>query len=137
MSVRQIFLTNQICQFQLICQCLVGGHSTIDRLTILVCRPNKSVTLTNYFFKVAIIGRFLPLVGVIRRPVESRLTSATNVHNLYQWLILSIFVVLWNQPFKGEQYLVASMKGYSTYQRKSSLRSRHTLCGPISKFILE
>ena len=48
----------------------------MNRLTILVCRPNKSVTPTNYFFKVPIIGRCMPLVGVIRRPVESRLKLA-------------------------------------------------------------
>ena len=47
----------------------------MDRLTILVCRPNKSVTRTNYFFKVLIIGRFMLLVGVIRQLVESRLQA--------------------------------------------------------------
>ena len=43
----------------------------MDRLIRLVCRPNKSVTPTNYFFKVPIIGRFMPLVCMIPRPVES------------------------------------------------------------------
>ena len=38
---------------------------------MLVCWPNKSFTPTNYFFKVPIIGRFIPLVSMIRRPVES------------------------------------------------------------------
>ena len=47
----------------------------MDRLTILVCRPNKNVTPTNNFFKVPIICRFMPLVGVIRGPVESRLEA--------------------------------------------------------------
>ena len=47
----------------------------MDRLTILVFRPNKSVTPTNYFFKVAIIGPFMPLVGVICWPVESPLDA--------------------------------------------------------------
>ena len=47
----------------------------MDRLTILVCRPNKTVTPTNYFFKVPIISRFMPLLGVIHRPVECRLNT--------------------------------------------------------------
>ena len=42
---------DQICQFQLICQCVVSGYSTMDRLTILVCGPNKSITPTNYFLQ--------------------------------------------------------------------------------------
>ena len=45
----------------------------MDRLIILVCRTNKSVTLTNYFLKFPMIGRFMPLVSVICRPMESRL----------------------------------------------------------------
>ena len=75
------FLTDQMCQLQLIYQCLVGGHSTMDRLTILVCRPNKSVTPTNYFFKVPIDGRFMPLVGMLPRPVESQLKSQHRFKN--------------------------------------------------------
>ena len=45
----------------------------MDRLTILVGRPNKSVAPTKYFFKVPQVGRFIPLIGVIRRPVDSPL----------------------------------------------------------------
>ena len=45
----------------------------MERLIILVGRLYKSVAPTKYFFKVPIVGRFMPLVGVIRRPVESPL----------------------------------------------------------------
>ena len=45
----------------------------MERLIILVGRLYKSVALTKYFVKVPLVGRFMPLVGVIRRPVESPL----------------------------------------------------------------
>ena len=47
----------------------------MERLVILVGRPNKSLTETKYFFYVPRVGRFMPLVGVIRRPVESPLQA--------------------------------------------------------------
>ena len=74
-SARQIVLTDQICQFQLICLCLVGDHSTMKRLTILVGRLKKSMAPSKYFFKVHLVGRFVPLVSVISRPVESPLQT--------------------------------------------------------------
>ena len=44
----------------------VSGHSTMDRLTILVGRLYKSVPPTNYFFKVPLVGRFmLSLAGLV------------------------------------------------------------------------
>ena len=65
----------------------------MNRLTILVGRPNKSVAPTKYFFKGTQVGRFIPLVGVIRRPVESPLKNrdcpprtgfgSFNMHVLY------------------------------------------------------
>ena len=45
----------------------------MERLIILVGRLYKSVALTKYFFKVPLVGRFMHLVGVIRRPLESLL----------------------------------------------------------------
>ena len=48
-------------------------HIKMDRLSILVGRLNKSVAPTKYFFKVQQIGRFMPLIGAIRRSVESSL----------------------------------------------------------------
>ena len=45
----------------------------MERLIILVSRLYKSVAQTKYFFKVPLIGHFMPLVGVVRRPVESPL----------------------------------------------------------------
>ena len=45
----------------------------MERLTILVGQLYKSVAPTKYFFKVPLVCRFMPLVGVIRRPVESPL----------------------------------------------------------------
>ena len=45
----------------------------MERLVILVGRHYKSVAPTKYFFKVPLVYHFLPLVGVIRRPVESPL----------------------------------------------------------------
>ena len=47
----------------------------MERLIILVGRPYKSVAPTKYFFKVPLVGRFMPLVSVIHRPVESPLRS--------------------------------------------------------------
>ena len=41
------------------------------RLTIIVGRLYKSAPPTNYFFKVPLVGRFVPLVGGIGRPMES------------------------------------------------------------------
>ena len=45
----------------------------MEKLIILVGRLHKSITPTNYFFKVPLVGRFMALVGVIRWPVESPL----------------------------------------------------------------
>ena len=45
----------------------------MERLTILVGRLYKSVTPTKYFFKVKLVGRFMPLISVISRQVESLL----------------------------------------------------------------
>ena len=42
----------------------------MERLIILVGRLYKSVTPTNLFFKVPLVGRFMPLVGGIGRLVE-------------------------------------------------------------------
>ena len=64
---------SQICQFQLICQCLIGEHSTMDRLSILVGRLIKSMAPTKYVFKVPQVGHFLPLVSDIGRLVEPQL----------------------------------------------------------------
>ena len=47
----------------------------MERFTILVGRFYKSVTPTNYFFKVPLVGRFMPLVDGIGRFVESPLES--------------------------------------------------------------
>ena len=55
----------------------------MDRLTILVGRPKKPVAPTKYFFKVPQVGRFIPLVGVIRRPVESPLE---HTYQAFSWL---------------------------------------------------
>ena len=58
----------------------------MERLIILVGRLYKSVAPTKYFFKVSLVGRFMPLVGVIRRPVESPLkvnfVSALVIYNV-------------------------------------------------------
>ena len=51
----------------------------MERLTILVGRLDKSVGQTKYFFKVDLVGRFIPLVGVVSRPVESRLELGCGV----------------------------------------------------------
>ena len=45
----------------------------MDRLTILVGRLYKSAPPINYLFKVPLVGRFVPLVSGIGRPVESPL----------------------------------------------------------------
>ena len=45
----------------------------MERSIILVGRLYKSVAPTKYFFKVLLVDRFMPLVGVSRRPVESPL----------------------------------------------------------------
>ena len=50
----------------------------MDRLSILVGRPNKSVAPTKYFFKVPQVGRFILLVGGISRRVESPLEAVMN-----------------------------------------------------------
>ena len=47
----------------------------MQRLIILICQLNKSVTPTKYFFKVPLVGRLVPLVGVIGRSVESPLNT--------------------------------------------------------------
>ena len=54
----------------------------MERLIILAGRPNKSVAPTKYFFKAPQVGRFIPLVGVIRRPVESPLY--TTLHTIVE-----------------------------------------------------
>ena len=45
----------------------------MERLEISVGRFYKSVALTKYFFKVRLVGRFMPLIGRIDRLVESPL----------------------------------------------------------------
>ena len=56
----------------------------MDRLTILVGRHYKSMAPAKYFFKVPLVGRFMPLVGAIRQPVESPLYSVAMVSVLVQ-----------------------------------------------------
>ena len=51
----------------------------MERLILLVGQLYKSVALTKYFFKVPLIGRFMPLVGVVRWPVESPIESRHRV----------------------------------------------------------
>ena len=57
----------------------------MERLIILVGRLYKCVAPTKYFFKVPLIGRFMPLIGVVRRPVESPL-KAFNVPAVHCYL---------------------------------------------------
>ena len=45
----------------------------MERLMILIGRLCKSVAPTKYFFKVPLVGRFMPLVGGIGQLVESPL----------------------------------------------------------------
>ena len=47
----------------------------MDRLSILVGQLYKSVPPTKYFFKVQLVGRFIGLVGMISRSVDSPLHS--------------------------------------------------------------
>ena len=47
----------------------------MERLTILVSRLYISVAPTKYFFKVPLVGRFMPLVGGISQLLESPLKS--------------------------------------------------------------
>ena len=47
----------------------------MERLIILVGLLYKSVALIKYFFKVPLIGRCMPLVGLVRWPVESPLQA--------------------------------------------------------------
>ena len=49
----------------------------MERSKILVGRLYKSVVPTKYFFKVPLVGRFMPLVGWIGRLVESPLQPAS------------------------------------------------------------
>ena len=51
----------------------------MERLMILLGRPNKSVAPTKYFFKVPQVGRFIPLISVIRRRVESPLEALFSI----------------------------------------------------------
>ena len=55
---------------------IVSDHGTVERLTILVSRLDKSVAPTKYFFKDPQVGRFKPLVGVTSWLVESPLQSS-------------------------------------------------------------
>ena len=76
----------------------------MERLVILVGRLYKSVAPTKYFFKVPLVGRFMPLVGVIRRPVESPLyahpdTMASQDQNcIKEWLSCHCFFVCFFTP---------------------------------------
>ena len=64
----------------------------MERLIILVGRLYKSVAPTKYFFKVPFVGRFMPLVGVIHRPVESPLeaNSTANLANTSIFHLLAL-----------------------------------------------
>ena len=50
----------------------------MDRLLILVGRLIKSMAPTNIFFKVPVVGRFIPLVSVsswcVESPLEARVS---------------------------------------------------------------
>ena len=59
-----------ICQFQLVFQCLVVDHSTMERLRD-IGRPTNYIGHANQFFWV--VGRFIPLIVVIHRLVEPTL----------------------------------------------------------------
>ena len=72
----------------------------MDRLTILVGRLYKSAPPTNYFFKVPLVGRFVPLVGGIGRPVESPLQSSSTILKpiLVLFLIITIKIPIMIAP---------------------------------------
>ena len=69
----------------------------MERLTIFIGGPNKSVAPTKYFFKVPQVGHFIPLIGVSRRCVESPLHLATNIYMSVVDFIF--FLVPWKRPF--------------------------------------
>ena len=60
----------------------------MERSTILVGRLYKSVVPTKYFFKVPLVGRFVPLVGGIGRLVESPLISNTSKNQIVTYRIM-------------------------------------------------
>ena len=107
---------DQICQFQLIGLCLVGDHSTMDRLIILVGRLKKSMGPPKYFFKVHLVGRFVPLVGVMSRPVESPLKTTNYnlpVHSTSRMHPFEVITVLLPTIIYMTKILIISWKSYS------------------------
>ena len=69
--------------------------------TILIGQFYKSIAPTKYFFEVPLIGRFMPLIGVIRGPLESPL------YTLYKF-----------NPFEGQTSL--GRLGTLTYRSKGN-----------------
>ena len=49
----------------------------MERFQYLVGRLYKTITPSNYFFKVSLVGRFMPLIGGIGRLVEPPLYACT------------------------------------------------------------
>ena len=79
----------------------------MERFTILVGRLYKFVTPTNYFFKVQLVGCFMPLVGGIGRLVESPLQlDYSQLHGD------KIYVFFFSLPF----YCQISQYGTDNYQ---------------------
>ena len=68
----------------------------MNRLTIIVGRLNKSVGQTEYFFKVPQIGRFISLVGMISRHVESPLKLSEPI----LWMLLFTTPIRIKRDFK-------------------------------------
>ena len=62
----------------------------MKRLMILIGRLCKSVAPTKYFFKVPQFGRFMALVGVIRRCVEFPLMRGFHVATKHGELVISV-----------------------------------------------
>ena len=78
------------------------------RLTIIVGRLYKSAPPTNYLFKVPLVGRFVPLVGGIGRPVESPLDS----HSFNVRIVESVFLLQRIWRLMKDSFMRKDLKKY-------------------------
>ena len=97
----------------------------MERLTILDGRLYKSVAPTYYFFKVAQVCRFKPLIGVISRLVEPPLNSmwSFNQNEEHSWFCF----------MSMHKYFARKTRGYSEYNFRKKRRERVSVPGSNGK----
>ena len=124
---------------------LIGKHSTMDKLSILVGRLIKSMAPTKYFVKVTLVGRFMPLVSTVADisstvadipllswtfPPLSQTSPLLQTHSLH-----SLFWDICNQLQSFDIKSCCMMSMYHKQHIINQLEILKKLCNNVSNFL--